>query len=219
MNILITGASRGLGRSLALEFAYAGHALILNGRDKARLEEVRLEVLKDSPNCHVVVDDIRDDSTMEALGFVMRLMGNGLDILVNNAGVYEGDPQDIIDTNLTAPILLTLAIYPRMAERGSGLIVNINSLAGKTFNDQEAVYCASKWGLRGFMGSFKYEARKHGVNVLDVYLGAMRTEATKGRVGWDSFISPVDAARQIVQLCGNGKSLAISEIEIVRAGK
>jgi short-subunit dehydrogenase len=215
MNILITGASRGLGRALALAFAEAGHALILTGRDRERLQDVALEIT--NVDYDLVYGDIRDDATMEALEALAR--EKGLDILVNNAGVYLGAPVDIVETNLLAPIILTLAVYPGMVERGHGLIVNINSLAGKIFNDQEAVYCASKWGLRGFMGSFKYEARKHGVNVLDVYLGAMKSGASLSRAGCASFIDPDDAAYQIVKLCENTNSSFVSEIEIVRAGR
>lgn len=218
MNVLITGSSRGLGRSLALAFAKAGHALILNGRDAERLNGVYLEIKENQSRggVAIIMGDIWRPETIDDLARAAEHAG--IDILVNNAGVYAGTTREIITTNLIAPIRLTLAIYPGMVARGGGLIVNVNSLAGKTFNADEAAYCASKWGLRGFMGSFKYEARKHGVNVLDVYLGAMKTEATKDRAGWDSFIDPDEAADQIVRLCGAGKSLAVTEIEIVRAG-
>ncbi len=183
-----------------------------------RLNQVRVEADEQGTDDYqYVVGDIRYPLTLRAL--VDFATEGGLDILINNAGIYSGEPETIIQTNLSAPIKLTLLLYPIFKAQGSGLIVNINSLAGKVFNDQEAVYCASKWGLRGFMGSFKYEARKHGVNVLDVYLGAMKTDATKNRAGWENFIDPDEAADQIVRLCGDGKTLAVTEVEISRAGK
>jgi len=217
LNVLITGSSRGLGRSLAYAFAEKHNSITLHGRDRKRLTEILSDLQSNGRVVDWVIGDLTDVSTIGELQVAARKYE--ADILINNAGLYNGTARDIISVNLMAPILLTRAIYPLMVRRGSGLIVNINSLAGKTFNDSEAVYCASKWGLRGFMGSFKYEARKHGVNVLDVYLGAMKTDATKGRPGWENFIDPDDAARQIVALCGDGKGLAVTEVEMVRAGK
>jgi len=173
----------------------------------------------------MVIGDIREEATLLAL--YTAALRNKIDVLINNAGAYRfGDPakttpadiDTVIGTNMIAPIRLALLIYPIMQAKGKGLIVNINSLAGKTFNDKEAVYCASKHGLRGFMGSFRHEAKKHGVGVLDVYLGAMQTEMMLGRPGYDSMMDPDDVARTIAELIQDNydSGLRVNEIEIGR---
>jgi short-subunit dehydrogenase len=221
MNLLITGSSSGLGHSLAMTFAKTGHRVILHGRDEQRIAEMRLAIGRLGGECEAVLGDLRDEKTLADL-FAAALHWE-IDILINNAGVYYDQPisettphilEATIRTNLIIPIRLALLVYPIFCAKGSGLIVNINSLAGKGFNSAEAVYCASKWGLRGFMGSFRYEARKHGVGVLDVYLGAMRTMMTEGRDG--TKIDTDEAAVVIYKACTAYSSLHVNEIEIGR---
>lgn len=225
MNVLITGSSNGLGRCLAWKFAQPGNTVILHGRNEARLTAFCSLLNEDyGTKAEMVIGDIRSEITLSKL--YSAALRNDIDVLINNAGVYQhGDPGKIspdeldavIETNLIAPIRLALLCYPIMAAKGSGTIVNLNSLAGKTFNDKEAAYCASKWGLRGFMGSFRYEARKRGVGVLDVYPGAMQTDMMLGRPGYDDMMDPDEVADVIVGLCrANYDTLRVNEIEIGR---
>lgn len=225
MNVLITGSSKGLGRSLAWEFASEHEdKVILHGRNEKRLNAFHQFLVEDyGAQADMVIGDLRDEATLSRLyGAALK---NEIDVLINNAGVYQqGEPGNInpadldlvIGTNLIAPIRLALLVYPIMVAKGKGLIVNINSLAGKSFNDREAAYCASKHGLRGFMGSFRHEARKHGVGVLDVYLGAMQTDMTLGRPGHNDMMDPDDVAEVIAGLCKGYDSLRVNEIEIGR---
>jgi len=201
------------------------NTIVLHGRNEARLTAFCSLLNKDyGTRTEMVLGDIRSEVTLSKLyGAALR---NDIDVLINNAGIYQhGDPakispdeiEAVIETNLIAPIRLALLIYPIMVAKGKGLIVNINSLAGREFNDREAAYCASKWGLRGFMGSFRHEARKHGVSVLDVYLGAMKTDMTIGRPGHDDMMDPDDVAKVIAGLCQrDADSLSVNEIEIGR---
>lgn len=225
MNVLITGSSNGLGRCLAWKFASDENKVILHGRNETRLTAFRDLLREDyGVKADMVIGDIREEATLCRL--YEAALRHEIDVLINNAGVYQqGDPGNInpadldmvIGTNLIAPIRLALLVYPIMVAKGKGLIVNINSLAGKSFNDREAAYCASKHGLRGFMGSFRHEAKKHGVGVLDVYLGAMQTDMMLGRSGYDSMMDPDDVAEVIAGLCRDGyDSLRVNEIEIGR---
>ncbi|MCJ7587524.1 MAG: SDR family oxidoreductase [Candidatus Aminicenantes bacterium] len=225
MNVLITGSSNGLGRCLARKFARDYGKIILHGRKEAQLTQFRDLLNEDyGTQADMVIGDIREEETLLAL--YTAAVRNKIDVLINNAGVYVyGDPtkttladmDSVITTNMIAPMRLTLLVYPIMVAKGKGLIVNINSLAGKTLNDKEAVYCASKHGLRGFMGSFRHEARKHGVDVLDVYLGAMQTEMMLGRPGYDGMMDPDEVADVIAGLCRDSyDSLRVNEIEIGR---
>lgn len=200
---------------MAWKFAQPGNAVILHGRNESRLE-VFEKILREDRGCtvEVVRGDFRESDTIH------RLWDAGeryrIDVLINNAGVYDGLAVDVTLVNLDVPILLTQSLYPMMKARGSGLIVNINSLAGKTFNASEAVYCASKWGLRGYMGSFRYEARQHGVGVLDIYPGAMQTDMKPGLPGYDDMMDPDDVADVIYNACRDYPTLRVNEIEIGR---
>jgi short-subunit dehydrogenase len=216
LKVLVTGSTRGLGRALVCAFARAGHSVVLHGRSESALSHVAAEV--DDLNALAVIGrvqgDVCDPGTWNRIAVAAAQAD--LDCLVNNAGDYEGPADRIIQTNLIAPIKIICAVYPHFQLRGRGMIVNINSLAAKGYNDAEAVYTASKWGLRGFSGSFKYGARRDNVSVLDVYLGAMRTDMTEERPGREKMIEPEEAAARIVGECSRGRSLLVNEIEIGR---
>jgi 3-oxoacyl-[acyl-carrier protein] reductase len=215
LKVLITGSSNGLGRSLAWKFAQPGNTVILHGRNESRLE-VFERILREDRGAVVetVIGDICEADTIQRLWEAGKR--HQVDILINNAGMHDGSITAILAVNLGAPILLTQGLYPTMKKRGSGLIVNINSLAGKTFNAEEAVYCASKWGLRGYMGSIRYEARQHGVGVLDIYPGAMQTDMKFGHPDYDSMMDPDEVAEVIYNACRDYPTLRVNEIEIGR---
>ncbi len=122
----------------------------------------------------------------------------------------------IINVNLITSIQLIKEIYPVFIERGAGLLVNINSLAGKMPNELEAAYCASKYGLRGFMDSFQNEANRNNVRMINVYLGAMQTAITDHRPDQALLIDPDEAASIIFGLCEDYPSLRITEISLLR---
>lgn len=223
MNVLITGSSAGLGRSLAYAFTTKHNSIILHGRNEKRLTEILSDLQSNGKIVDLVIGDLSDARTINEL-YSTALMRD-IDILINNAGQYfwgrpEETPtyilEDIIQTNLLAPIKLTLAIYSIFKAKGHGLIININSLAGKTFNDKESAYCASKWGLRGFMGSFKHAARKDGIGILDVYIGAMKTGMVCPRENENLMLDPDDVAKAIVDLCDSYPNLRLNEVEIGR---
>lgn len=217
MNVLVTGSTRGLGRALVRAFVKAGHPVVIHGRDEKRILDVQEEMigLNARSVLATVCGDIRESTTHRLIAAAAT--DAKVDCLVNNAGIYEGSTEDIIRTNLIAPIQVICAIYPHFRILGHGLIVNINSLTAKGFNDKEAVYAASKWGLHGFSGSFKYAARRDNVGVLDVYLGAVRTDMTDERPGKEQMIDPDDAARVIVAAVSTEpSSLRVTELEIGR---
>jgi uncharacterized protein len=215
LNVLITGSSNGLGRSLAWKFAQPGNTVVLHGRNESRLE-VFEKILREDRGAVVetVIGDICEADTIQRLWDAGRR--HRVDILINNAGVYQGVIPYMMIVNLMAPILLTQGLYPMMKKRKSGLIVNINSLAGKTFNASEAVYCASKWGLRGYSGSIRYEARQHGIGILDIYPGAMQTDMKFGHPDYADMMDPDEVAEVIYNACRDSPTLSVNEIEIGR---
>lgn len=221
--VLITGSSKGLGESLAVIFSKNKYNIILHGRDIVKLEEIKKQILYEDILCDVVVGDILDNSTLTELA---RLSDSrDIDVFINNAAVYlrkpfnetsEDEIRNILDTNLIAPILLTKKIFPIFERKKNGLILNINSFAGKNAGEGESIYCASKHGLKGFMGSLQFDASRNSVRVIDVYLGAMNTQMVKGRKDIEKCIHTSEAADLIYKLCVEYKSLRINEVDLLR---
>lgn len=220
---LITGSSKGLGRSLALVFAANSFNIILNGRDELGLEYSRKKVLENNVDCDVVKGDITSEDTIDRL--FKAAEKRNLDILINNAGVHaqkliqDMNPEEvkrIIEVNLVAPVQLIMKLYPIFLKKKSGSIININSVAGKNPNEIEAAYCASKYGMAGFSKSFQFEANKNNVRVISIYLGAMNTSMTEHRIDHQELIQSNEAADIIFRICKEYKSLKISEIDLVR---
>jgi NAD(P)-dependent dehydrogenase (short-subunit alcohol dehydrogenase family) len=182
--VMITGASRGLGRALALVFAREGANLAINSRSEDSLgpvageaEEIGAEVLAVPADVSVVSDVERlvDES--------VRRFGR-IDILVNNAGLLgprvpiEEYPEDewrwVLDANLTAPFLLSKAVIPHLPEGGS--IINVTSGVSVEGRAEWGAYSVSKFGLEGLTQILAAELKDRGIRVNSVDPGGMRTE-------------------------------------------
>jgi len=224
--VLITGASGGLGKSLSLEFAASGDDVLITGRNIAELEFIKKSIdnMPVHPQCEIIVGDITSSNTIQRLRD--KAFEMDIDTLINCAGIYAAglfsdmsmvEIRQMIDINLMAPIELTKKIFPLFMKNKDGLIININSIAGKLPNGIEAAYCASKHGLRGFSNSLKFEASMNNIKIIDVYLGAMKTRITDNRPNQNKLIEPSEAAETIYNLTKDCRTLRIPEIEIVRS--
>ena len=182
--VLLTGASGGIGRCLALELARRGARLAITGRDRARLAGVAMEISGLGGTATALPLDLAQpaghsrlvEHALDALG--------GLDVLVNNAGqshfgAFGANDEDTIrrlmSVNVVAPLLLARAALPHLLSRGSGCIVNIVSVLGAIGIPYFTAYSACKFALRGFSESLRRELDGSGVRVLYV---APRTTAT-----------------------------------------
>jgi len=189
-SVLITGSSKGLGEELALVFASNNHDVILHGRNKEDLAKVEERVFKMGVNCYILDGDLRLDKTIEELYKLAK--EKDVSVLINNAGTdlelhgpdlklpLNGINDEQIDatllTNLVATIKLTRRLYTLFLDKDRGTIININSLSGLEPQELRSIYCASKWGLRGFTDSFRLEAEKHNVRVLGIYPSRIKTK-------------------------------------------
>ena len=182
-NILITGCSSGLGHAL---FNRVWEDDNLNPFGHYRTED---------GDPHALIGDITDSDFPEKLDDHIRK--NKIDCFINNAGVYEGD---IIDTNLGSQIRMLQVVYKYFLEREKGRIININSVAGLYPSANESIYCASKFGLKGFSKSIQLEAVGTGIEVTDVYLGGVQTRMTQDRDNYDDLMRPEDIAECIICL-------------------
>ncbi|MFH1326497.1 MAG: SDR family NAD(P)-dependent oxidoreductase [archaeon] len=219
---LITGSSKGLGKFLALEFAKAGYNLIIHGRNAQLLDNVKQDILRNNVKCDVIIGEITSTKTIDDLYNPAK--EKGLDILVNNVGAYStGSFQEMdikefeksIDINLLAPARLMHKMY-ELLKKSSGLIININSIAGKNPNMKEAAYCAGKHGLRGLTTSLTNEANNDGIRMIDYYLGAMNTDMTRGRPDQEKFMDPKEVAKIIYRNSKEDPSVRTNEITLAR---
>jgi short-subunit dehydrogenase len=182
VHVVITGASSGIGASLARELGRAGHALTLVARRRALLDEIAKELA--NTRVHVVEHDLAapDRATAWITGAEAEL--GPIDVLVNNAGMentgpsVDADPAEVrklVDLNLVTPLLVTRAVLPQMIARKSGTIVNVTSVAALVSVPMQAYYGASKAGLAMFSETLRGELAGTGVQVLTVYPGPIAT--------------------------------------------
>ncbi|MCL4391837.1 SDR family oxidoreductase [Patescibacteria group bacterium] len=224
--VLITGSSSGFGAHLAEAFAARGYDVVLHGRNKKRLQAVKNKISKKGVRCVSVIADLQ---TKKGLNTVQSTLHKyNVDILVNNAGVNPelkkgalGNAKnigEIISVNTSSAIALSREAFSYFAKRGGGIVININSSAGLRGSAHEAVYAASKFGLRGFSESVKEIWLKQGVRMIDIYSGALATGMSSGRRDKNELIDPRELAEFIASVCSTN-SFFIREISIQRTKK
>ena len=181
----ITGASSGIGEATALALAAEGAAVALAARREDRIADLAGRIEKDGGSALAVATDVTDEE--QANAFVARANEElgGLDVLVNNAGVMllgpvAGAPTDqwrqMIEVNLLGLLYCTHAALPIMGAAGSGDIVNVASVAGRTANFGSGVYNMTKWGVVGFSEALRQECGRAGVRVTAIEPGWVDTE-------------------------------------------
>ena len=198
-NVVITGASSGIGRATALEMARRGANVVLAARRADRLDEVAVQCRALGVRAVSVPADVTRPEDCRRL---IEAAGE-IDVLVNNAGfaiwnaITEADPgdlRDMMDTNYFGTVHCTQAALPRMLERGRGTIVNVASIAGLMGVARMGGYCATKFAVVGFSEALRDELIGHGVKVALVCPGTTETEffvkAEKGKMPGASRLMP-----------------------------
>jgi len=207
---LVTGASRGIGRATAVALARRGVALALVGRASKELDEsVALAREAGAPEAVAFACDLADTGSVEAAAYAVLSHFPALGILVNDAGVaprvsIEETRPDVWDetlaVNLRAPFLLTRAVLPIMRKNARGRIVHVGSISSTLGTARLAAYCASKWGLVGFMKSLAEELSGSGVTTVAVLPGSTATRMLEGS-GMPPRMSADEVADTIVHFC------------------
>jgi len=201
---LITGASRGLGRSLTQEALKAGHRVVATARNAERLAEV---ASKFGESVRTVPLDVTNEAQAKnAVEAAIETFGC-VDVLVNNAGygnVYPVEDTSLadfraqIETNLFGVIIMTKAVLPHFRERASGHIIQISSIGGRVGPVGRAAYAAAKFGVEGFSESLSKEVGPLGIKVTIVEPGGFRTDfagsSTELREGRKEYDGTVGAA-------------------------
>lgn len=184
---LITGATSGFGRAIALRLAGLGYHIIVTGRRNERLEELKdLLINEFAVEVHSLCFDVRNNE--ECTKAIQSLPENfkNIDLLVNNAGLAAGvspfqesdlnDYDQMIDTNIKGLLYMTKLIVPGMIEKQSGHIINISSIAGIEVYPNGSVYCASKHAVNAITKGLRIDLVKHGIKVSSVSPGMAETE-------------------------------------------
>lgn len=184
---LITGATAGIGKETARLLAQNNYNLILTGRRKERLDEVKSE-LESSYRCKVITlnFDIRiKDETINTLQNIPDEW-KAIDVLINNAGLAAGlapvnsadvdDWEDMIDTNVKGLLYASRVVTPWMIERQTGHIINISSIAGKEAYPNGSVYCGTKHAVSAISKAMRIELMPFGIKVSTIAPGAVETE-------------------------------------------
>ncbi len=221
---LVTGGSRGIGRAIAHHLALLGASVSICGRDGAALEESARELAKTGVPVHSQVADVTKPPDVSDLVAKTETTLGPITILVNNAGIglfgpahekTEADWDRVLDTNLKSVFLVSRAVTPSMIRRGSGDIINISSLAGKSTFAGGGIYCASKWGVVGLSGCMAEDLREHGIRVSVICPGSVATEFS-GRTVKDSskVLRPEDVAHAVEAIVTQGPRSFLSEIHL-----
>jgi short-subunit dehydrogenase len=186
--VLITGASSGIGRRLAIDLANRGAVVIGCGRSTERLQRTEEEMRRISPRSAVMPCDVADrEQVRNMIGKLLAAHGR-IDILINNAGIGMRQPfietsvemiEAIMRTNYLGMVYCTHATLPSMIARGKGHVLNISSVAGKIGTLNMAGYCASKFAINGFSESLYHELRPLGIHVSVLCPGPVRTDFNK----------------------------------------
>ncbi|MBU2928146.1 SDR family NAD(P)-dependent oxidoreductase [Winogradskyella psychrotolerans] len=187
---LITGATSGIGRATAHEFAKHGINLILCGRRQDRLDSVQ-KALSRETEVHTLNFDVRDrEQTFKAIASLPKAFQN-IDILINNAGNAHGlDPiqtgnlddwDAMMDINVKGLLYVSKAIIPGMTERKSGHIINIGSSAGKEVYPSGNVYCGSKHAVLAITEGMRIDLNPFGIKVGAINPGLVETEFSEVR--------------------------------------
>lgn len=196
MIAFITGASSGIGAACARKFAQGGYDLILNARNVERLEALQTEIERAWGRRVLLLPfDVRDRVAARAAVESLSTEWQGIDVLINNAGLalgldkeYEGNESDydtMIETNITALLMMTRLVVPGMVARGKGHIINIGSVAGDAAYPGGAVYCATKAAVKTLSDGLRMDLAPTPLRVTNIKPGLVETNFSVTRFHGD----------------------------------
>jgi len=235
--VFITGASSGIGRACAQEFAQMGVKLLLCARRLELIDDVAQQLIRDyGIEVHTFKLDVRQHSEVKKALAALPDAWKAIDVLVNNAGLaagldtlQEGDVQDwedMIDTNIKGLLYMTREIVPQMVARHCGHIINIGSIAGHQVYPKGAVYCATKYAVGVISDGLRLDLSGTNVRVSTVSPGAVETNFSVIRFKGDTeraasvyegveALSAEDVAEAVIYCATRKPHINISEVVIM----
>ncbi|MGR3296277.1 MAG: SDR family NAD(P)-dependent oxidoreductase [Candidatus Bathyanammoxibius sp.] len=237
---LVTGASKGLGRSMSMALAEAGADIVMVARGPVKLAEAEKEVADMGVRTLAIAADVTVAEDVEKMvGKAIAKFGK-IDILVNNVGTYIGKPivestteewLDMINTNLTTTYLCCRTVGKHMIERKRGKVVNMAAAIGALGARNASAYCASKGGVIQLTRALAVEWAKYGITVNAIAPGTMETEITKkmledpkvrkaveGKIPMKRIGYPSDLAGAVIFLSASGSDYITGQTMFVDGG-
>lgn len=224
---LVTGASRGIGKAIAVELARNGAHVALLGRDVQLLSKVQEECSAFGVSAKAYPGDIKDLNYIQATVAAVIADFGKVDHLINNAGVLiakkmsEASVDELklqLDTNVVAVFAMTQALLPHFTERKSGSVITISSLAGKNAFAGGTMYTASKHAVMGMMRSLMLEVRQFNIRVSVICPGSVDTELLNDFRTTDrdpaKILHPKDVADTVLLVLNMPSNALVSEIDI-----
>lgn len=224
MNAIITGATKGIGRAIALKFAQQNINLCICARQQSGLDSLAEEIKKMNPRVFVktLACDVSIKNEVETFADFCLNSFDKIDILINNAGYFipgdihkEEDDllEKMLNTNLLSAYHLSRKVIPRLQKQQEGLIVNISSVAGIQAYPQGGSYSISKFALTGFSKNLRVELKEDGIKVSTVYPGATFSASWAGSgVDEERIMEAKDIAESIFALTLLSKKAVVEDI-------
>ena len=206
--IVVSGATRGIGRAIAEKFAKQGFDIVVSARNEAHLKTMQTQISQTyNVACYTHVADMSVKE--EVLGFAnfIKSLQRKVDVLVNNAGLYiqgnisteeDGNLEKLMNTNLYSAYYLTKALLQEMIEQKDGHIFNICSIASLIAYNNSGAYTISKFALLGFSKSLREELKPHQVRVTSVMPGATFTDSWKDAPVSEDRLMPASDIAEII---------------------
>ncbi len=223
---IITGASKGIGRALALELAAQKANLGLVARSEDTLKSLQAEITALGASAEIFVGSVSEEPLTEKVISTMLDRFGKIDFLINNAGygafgnVEHIDAQnwsDLMDTNVKGTFLYSKAVIPHMKKAQKGHIINIASDIAKRVFEGGSLYCASKYAQDAFSMALRKEVRKHGIKVSVLYSGLVDTDFhahPQGDEKAKDWLKPKDMVDAILYVAGMPAHVVIDELMI-----
>lgn len=197
--VIVTGASEGIGRATALEFARLKARVVLAARTQSRLIDLEREIVAAGGDALAVPTDVADDESVAAMVRAAVDRFGGVDILINNAGygvmghavdVPMADFKRVYEVNLFGVLRCTQAVVPEMRKRGGGAIVNVSSVVGRLTVPFLGAYCSTKYALNSMSDALREELRTENIRVVAVLPGRIDTRFGDNAVRHRGYRSP-----------------------------
>jgi len=221
---LVTGAGRGIGRSIALAFAGEGAKVAITARTAAEIAEVGESIRARGGEVLEIVADLSDSESPRQVALLVTKTWGPVEVLVNNAGIgSSANPRPVVEfddafwelslrVNLTAPYLLCKAVLPDMIRQRFGRIITVASINGKIGSLHGAAYAASKHGVLGLVRTLAMEVAKDGITVNAICPGPVATVMNDKRIAYDAERRGVSVEEIVGAITPLGRRLEPDEI-------
>ena len=224
---MVTGGGRGIGRAIALRFAWEGSTVVVAARTPREIEAVAGEARSRGARALALEMDVADLASVEAgMHGALEFTDGSLDVLVNNAGVFAIQPfpglspatwYRMIAVNLNGPFHCTLLALKGLERSARGHVFNVSSVAGRRPFEGNVPYCTTKYGLRGFSDALRLDLAPLGIRVSTVYPGATDTSIFDDVPGeWDRTLMnrPEEVAEVVWEAYRSPPEVDVADLDV-----